>query len=37
MVDALSRPASRVPLDALTQFTRDTAVDNYLHLIESAS
>jgi glycosyltransferase involved in cell wall biosynthesis len=37
MVDALSRPAGQVPLDALAPFTRDTAVDNYLHLIESVS
>lgn len=37
MVDALSRPASDAPPDALAPFTRDAAVDNYLHLIESAS
>jgi glycosyltransferase involved in cell wall biosynthesis len=37
MVDVLSRPVIAVPPDALTPFTRDAAVDNYLHLIESAS
>jgi glycosyltransferase involved in cell wall biosynthesis len=37
MVGALSGPANEVPPDALTPFTRDAAVDNYLHLIESAS
>jgi glycosyltransferase involved in cell wall biosynthesis len=37
MVGALASPASRVPLDALAPFTRESAVDNYLHLIESVS
>jgi glycosyltransferase involved in cell wall biosynthesis len=36
MVDALDRPSETVPLDALTPFTRDAAVDNYLRLIEIA-
>jgi len=33
MIDALERPAGRTPLDALTPFTRDAAVDHYLRLI----
>ena len=36
MVDALDAPANTVPPDALTPFTREAAVDNYLRLIESA-
>jgi glycosyltransferase involved in cell wall biosynthesis len=36
MVDALDHPSGLVPLDALTPFTRDAAVDNYLRLIENA-
>lgn len=36
MIDALDRPPSAVPLDALAPFTRDAAVDHYLRLIESA-
>jgi hypothetical protein len=35
MIDALDRPVSTVPADALRPFTRDAAVDHYLHLIES--
>jgi glycosyltransferase involved in cell wall biosynthesis len=35
IVDALERPVGTVPLDALTPFTRDAAVNNYLHLIEN--
>ncbi|MGH7509228.1 MAG: glycosyltransferase [Gemmatimonadales bacterium] len=34
--DALDRPPDPVPLDALTPFTRDAAVDHYLRLIENA-
>jgi glycosyltransferase involved in cell wall biosynthesis len=36
MIDALDRPAGTVPVDALTPFTRDAAVDHYLRLIENA-
>ena len=36
MVAALDRPRCPAPLDALTPFTRDAAVDHYLRLIESA-
>ena len=35
IIEALERPAARVPLDALTPFTRDAAVDHYLRLIET--
>jgi len=35
MLDALDRPVGPLPPDALTRFTRDAAVDNYLRLIES--
>jgi len=35
MIDALDRPREAAPLDALTPFTSDTAVDHYLSLIES--
>lgn len=35
MLDALEQPAGTVPLDALTPFTRDAAVDHYLRLIEN--
>jgi glycosyltransferase involved in cell wall biosynthesis len=35
MSDALDRPVSTVPADALRPFTRDAAVDHYLQLIES--
>jgi glycosyltransferase involved in cell wall biosynthesis len=35
MIDALDRPPRKVPLDALTPFTRDAAVDHYLRLIEN--
>jgi glycosyltransferase involved in cell wall biosynthesis len=35
IVDVLDRPARAVPLDALTPFTRDAAVDHYLRLIEN--
>lgn len=35
ILDALERPVSAVPSDALTPFTRDAAVDHYLRLIES--
>jgi glycosyltransferase involved in cell wall biosynthesis len=35
MIDALDRPVSTVPVDALRPFTRDAAVDHYLQLIES--
>jgi glycosyltransferase involved in cell wall biosynthesis len=34
--DGLDRPATPVPPDALRPFTRDAAVDHYLHLIEKA-
>lgn len=36
MLEALERPASTAPADALVPFTRDAAVDHYLRLIESA-
>jgi glycosyltransferase involved in cell wall biosynthesis len=36
MLDALERPSGSLPVDALTPFTRDAAVDNYLRLIENA-
>ncbi|MBA2458074.1 MAG: glycosyltransferase [Gemmatimonadales bacterium] len=36
MADALDGHAEPVPPDALTPFTRDAAVDNYLRLIEKA-
>ncbi len=36
MTDALDRASETVPFDALTPFTRDAAVDNYLRLIENA-
>lgn len=36
MSDALDRPSGTVPLDALTPYTRDAAVDHYLRLIENA-
>jgi hypothetical protein len=36
MGEALARPAAPPPDDALAPFTRDAAVDRYLHLIESA-
>ncbi len=36
MIHALDRPRDTVPLDALTPFTRDAAVDHYLRLIENA-
>jgi glycosyltransferase involved in cell wall biosynthesis len=34
MLETLNRPATTLPLDALTPFTRDAAVDHYLRLIE---
>jgi glycosyltransferase involved in cell wall biosynthesis len=34
MVNALEQPRGPIPLAALTPFTRDAAVDNYLRLIE---
>ena len=34
MLQALDRPADPVPAAALEPFTRDAAVDHYLHLIE---
>ena len=36
MLEALDHPRGAVPQEALTPFTRDAAVDNYLRLIESA-
>jgi glycosyltransferase involved in cell wall biosynthesis len=36
ILEALERPASGVSPDALDSFTRDTAVDHYLRLIEKA-
>jgi glycosyltransferase involved in cell wall biosynthesis len=36
IVHALDKPSATVPLDALTPFTMDAAVDHYLHLVESA-
>jgi glycosyltransferase involved in cell wall biosynthesis len=35
MLEALDRPAGSVPPEALAPFTRDTAVDHYLRLIEN--
>ncbi len=35
MAGALDQPRGTVPLEALTPFTRDAAVDHYLRLIES--
>jgi glycosyltransferase involved in cell wall biosynthesis len=35
--DALDRPLATVPLEALSAFTRDTAVDHYLQVIEKVS
>jgi glycosyltransferase involved in cell wall biosynthesis len=35
ILHALEQPAGAVPPEALTPFTRDAAVDNYLRLIES--
>lgn len=37
VIDALNNPGDTVPSDALTPFTRDAAVDNYLRLIQQAS
>ncbi len=36
MIDALDRPRGTVPPDALSPFTSDAAVDQYLRLIEKA-
>ena len=36
ILETLERPASCVSPDALHSFTRDAAVDHYLHLIENA-
>jgi glycosyltransferase involved in cell wall biosynthesis len=36
MIDALDGPSPAAPLEALAPFTLDTAVDNYLRVIESA-
>jgi glycosyltransferase involved in cell wall biosynthesis len=36
IIDTLEQPARIIPEDALTPFTRDAAVDNYLHLLEHA-
>jgi glycosyltransferase involved in cell wall biosynthesis len=36
MLGALERPTLTIPLDALTPFTRDAAVDHYLRVIENA-
>jgi glycosyltransferase involved in cell wall biosynthesis len=36
ITEALAGPAIPLPLDALTRFTRDAAVDHYLRLIEAA-
>lgn len=35
IVDALDRPAAPPPAEALRPFTRDAAVDRYLHVIEN--
>jgi hypothetical protein len=35
--DALDRPLGTVPLEALSAYTRDTAVDHYLQVIEKVS
>ena len=37
IISVLDRPPGPVPLDALTPFTRDAAVDHYLRLIEKPS
>jgi hypothetical protein len=34
MSDALSRPRDSLPPDALTPYTMEAAVDNYLRLID---
>jgi glycosyltransferase involved in cell wall biosynthesis len=36
-LDALERPASAIPVDALRPFTRDASVDHYLRVIENAA
>jgi glycosyltransferase involved in cell wall biosynthesis len=36
ILETLERPANHVPDEALHSFTRDAAVDHYLHLIENA-
>jgi glycosyltransferase involved in cell wall biosynthesis len=36
ILDGLDRPAGPLPPDALTPFTRESAVDHYLRLIENA-
>jgi glycosyltransferase involved in cell wall biosynthesis len=36
-LEALERPASAIPTDALRPFTRDASVDHYLRVIESAA
>ncbi len=36
MVEAVDREPGNIPLDALTPFTRDAAVDHYLQVIENA-
>jgi glycosyltransferase involved in cell wall biosynthesis len=35
ILNVMGQPATAVPLDALTPFTRDAAVDHYLRLIEN--
>jgi hypothetical protein len=35
MIGALGRPRDSIPPDALTPYTMDAAVDNYLRLIDS--
>jgi glycosyltransferase involved in cell wall biosynthesis len=37
MIDALDRPVSTPPAEALTPFTREAAVDHYLQLVGDAS
>ncbi len=37
MLECLERPAQATPLDALTPFTRDEAVEHYLRVIERVS
>jgi glycosyltransferase involved in cell wall biosynthesis len=37
MAQTLDRPELTIPPDALTPFTREAAVDHYLHLIEKAA
>jgi len=37
ILQALDRPASGAPMDALAPFTRDASVDHYLRVIESVS